>query len=92
MLGFLIALAAGAATPMVETPLARPVARFLAGKIAVQDTELRLIAFMVALIIAGLLSAVFHSGSPLGLAIGASLGYFAARLIRWGQAAVNNRR
>lgn len=83
MFGFVIAIIAGFVTPMIETPLARPVARALEGKINLENDELRLLAFMLALIIAGLICAVLHAGSPLSLALGGTLGYFGARIVEY---------
>lgn len=91
MFGFLIAIAAGFATPMFEASLARPVQRFLAERIEVEDGEVRVIAFIIALLIAGLLSAIFHSGTTLWIVIGAALGYFGTRIVRLAQTALANR-
>ncbi len=82
MFGFLIAVAMGAVTPMLEGPLARPVAKSLSERIDLTEGELRAIAFMIAMIIAGVLCALFSSGSALGLAVGGALGYFGARLVK----------
>jgi len=91
MFGFLIAVVAGAVTPMIETPLARPVARMLGENIEIQEGELRALAFMIAMIIAGILCAVFSSGSALGLAVGGTLGYFGMRLVRLVQRMIENK-
>lgn len=91
MFGFLIAVVAGAVTPMIETPLARPVARMLGENIEIQEGELRVLAFMIAMIIAGILCAVFSSGSALGLAVGGTLGYFGMRLVRMVQRMIENK-
>ncbi|SLN58846.1 hypothetical protein [Pseudooctadecabacter jejudonensis] len=92
MFGFLIAVAAGAATPMIEGPVARPIARALGQNIEVQDTEIRLIAFAVALFAAAILGSVFDSGSAVGLIVGGTLGYFGLRLVRWVQRVIEGRR
>ncbi len=92
MFGFLIAVIAGAAAPMIEGSLARPVARALGEKIEVQDGELRVIAFMIVMIVAGIVCAVFSSGSALGLAVGGTLGYFGVRLLRLAQQMIENAR
>ncbi|SMX32372.1 hypothetical protein [Octadecabacter ascidiaceicola] len=92
MFGFLIAVLAGAATPMIEAPLARPVARMMGEGFDVKDTEMRALAFMIAMIIAGILCAVFSSGSALGLAVGGSVGYFAMRLLRTAQRMIEDKR
>ena len=82
MFGFLIAVAAGAVTPMIETPVARPVAQALTQRMEFSDGELRALAFMIAMMVAGLLCAIFGTGSALGLAVGGTLGYFAVRIVR----------
>ncbi len=92
MFGFLIALAAGAVTPMLELPLAHPIARMISQNDDVKDTELRALAFMIAMIIAGVLCSVFNTGSPLGLAIGGTLGYFGLRILRTAQRMIEERR
>ncbi|MBU2993763.1 hypothetical protein Q4555_11995 [Octadecabacter sp. 1_MG-2023] len=92
MFGFLIALIAGGVTPMLEGPIARPIAGMLSDSIELAEGELRTLAFMVAMIIAGVLCAVFSTGTPLSLAIGGTLGYFGMRLLRWGQRALENRK
>ena len=92
MLGFLIALVAGGVTPMLEGPIARPVARMLADHIDVAEGEVRILAFMAALIVAAILCAVFSTGTPLSLAIGAALGYFGMRLARLAQRLIEDRR
>lgn len=58
MLGFLIAVAAGAVTPMLEGPVARPLAQAMGDTVEVADGELRTLAFMIAMIVAGLLCSV----------------------------------
>lgn len=83
MLGFLISVAAGFATPALEGPVARPVARAIGTNIELKDGELRVLAFMLAMVIAAILCAVFSSGSPLGLAVGGMIGYFGTRLVQW---------
>ncbi len=92
MFGFLIAVVAGAVTPMIEAPVARPVAKVLTQKMDFADGELRLLAFMIAMMVAGLLCAIFSSGSALGLAVGGTLGYFGLRLVRIVQKVIEGRR
>ncbi|WP_281983068.1 hypothetical protein [Thalassorhabdomicrobium marinisediminis] len=82
MFGFLIAVIAGAATPKLETPLARPLARALREHIPVAAEEVRVLAFMIALVCAAVLCALFDAGTPLGLAVGGALGYFGQRVWR----------
>lgn len=92
MFGFLIALIAGFVTPMLDAPVARPIARMAGKNVTLLDGELRVLSFMVAIIIAGFVCALFSAGTPLGLAIGATLGYFGTRLLHWGQREIEDRR
>jgi len=92
MLGFLIAVAAGAVTPMIEGPVARPVAQAMANNFELAEGELRVLAFMIAMVAAGVLCALLGSGSALGLAFGGALGYFGLRLLRVLQGVIEGRR
>lgn len=80
MLGFLIAVAAGFLTPQLETPVAAPIKKALEQHMPVTPNETRLIAFMVALVAAAILSALMESGTTFGIIIGAILGYFGMRI------------
>lgn len=91
MFGFIIAFVAGFLTPHIEAPLARPLARALAPHIPFEEGETRLLAFILALVGAGVLCALFDTGSPLGVAIAAALGHFALRLLAAAQAALEKR-
>ena len=82
MLGFLIALAAGAATPKIEDLVARPLAKTMGQKIEVFDDELPVLAFIIAMLLAAILSAIFSNGSALGVIFGGGLGYFGLRIVR----------
>ncbi|MFQ3183098.1 MAG: hypothetical protein ACI9RO_002095 [Alteromonas macleodii] len=92
MFGFLIALAGGAGTPMIESPLARRAAKSMSQHIEVQENEVRALAFMIAMIVVGVACSVFDAGSPLGLAVGGTLGYFGRRLLSWGRRALEKTR
>lgn len=81
MLGFLVAIAAGFATPHLEDPVARPLAKLMGKYITVEVTEIRLIAFMVAMLAAGVVSALLHSGMTFWVILGGALGYFASRVV-----------
>lgn len=85
MFGFLIAVAAGAATPALERPVARPIVEALGENVRVEPGEVRALAYICAMIAAGILCAVFDTGTPLSLAIGGAFGFFAMRLLRWAQ-------
>ena len=92
MFGFLIGLVGGAGTPMIESLLARHAAKSMAQHIDVQENEVRALAFMIAMIVAGVACSVFDAGSPLGFAVGGALGYFGKRLMRWGRLAFEKRK
>jgi hypothetical protein len=92
MLGFLIAIAAGAATPMAEGPIGRPLAQMLGDAITIEDGELRVLTFMLVMIAAALLSALLGTGTAPGLAVGGALGYFGARILRVLQRTIDARR
>ena len=81
MFGFLIALVAGFATPKLEEPLARPVAKAMARFVPVEPGEMRLLAFILAMLIAALVAGIFGSVSALGLMVGGAFGYFGQRII-----------
>jgi H+/Cl- antiporter ClcA len=80
MLGFLIAAIAGFLTPQIEGPVAGPLVKFLEGQFKVEPNEKRLIAFMVALVVAAILAVLLDSGSTFGVISGAILGYFGQRI------------
>ena len=81
MLGFLIAIVAGFLTPQAETAVARPLARAISGKIQIEPGEQRAVAFIVVMLVAGILAAVLASGTPFGLICGGAIGFFATRII-----------
>ncbi len=81
MLGFIIAVIAGFLTPHAEAPLARPLSRALGGAIRFETGEIRLLAFMIMMVLAGLASALLSSGSAFWVILGGALGYFALRLL-----------
>ena len=81
MLGFIFALAAGFAAPYLVDPVARPAAKSLRGTIDIEEGELLLLAYMVALFAAAVLAAAFDSGSVIGVTLGGILGYFATQIV-----------
>lgn len=80
MLGFLIAALAGFLTPQLEGPVAGPIVKALGANIKVDPNEVRLIAFMVALLAAAVCAALLGSGTTFGVILGAILGYFGTRI------------
>lgn len=81
MLGFIIAVAAGFLTPQIEGIVAAPVMKALRGHILIADTEKRLVAFIVAMLVAGIASAIFYSGTAFWMILGGTLGYFGTRIV-----------
>lgn len=92
MFGFFIALAAGFLTPHAEAPLARPVADALRHVIKLEEGETRLFSFIIVMLIAGLLCALFDTGSPLGVMLGGALGYFGLRLSAYAKSVLDGKR
>lgn len=92
MFGFLIAFGAGFVAPHIEKPVAEPIARALASFLKLEEGELRLLAFALAMIAAGVLCAIFDTGGPLGLAVAGTLGYFATRIVSGIRAALDSRK
>lgn len=80
MLGFIIALIAGYLVPQLDQTVSRPITKTLGKYMTFEDVETRLISFVVALIAASIIAAIFGSGSALGMIIGTLLGYFAMRI------------
>lgn len=80
MLGFIIAAVAGFLTPQLEEPVAQPIMKAVGRHFIIAPTEKRLVAFMVALLAAGVLVAALDNGSVLGVISGAILGYFGTRI------------
>jgi ABC-type microcin C transport system permease subunit YejE len=81
MLGFIIAVGGGVLVPMLEDPVGQTVSDQLRKFMPVEVGEARIIALLAVLIAVALLSALFGSGSILGVAVGVTLGYFATRLV-----------
>ena len=80
MLGFIIAAAAGFFTPLIGGPLVDPVVKALGDHITIEADERPLVAFMLAMLVAGIASAVFVSGTPFWVILGGVLGYFGSRI------------
>lgn len=91
MLGFIIAAAAGFLTPQLEGPVGGPIVKAMEGHIPVEGNEKRLIAFMVAMLVAGIAAALVNSGTPFWVISGGILGYFGTRLVEAGKKAMDER-
>ncbi|MFQ1702307.1 hypothetical protein ACJ5NV_17110 [Loktanella agnita] len=85
MLGFIIAVIAGFLTPQLEGPIGGPIVKAMEGHIPVEPNEKRLIAFMVAMLIAGIASALLNSGTAFWIILGGVLGYFGLRMYEAGK-------
>lgn len=81
MFGFLVAIAAGFLTPQLDAPVARPLVRKMEKHFTVELAETRLISFIVAMLLAGVISALLDSGSAFWVILGGALGYFGIRLV-----------
>ncbi|MEL6683578.1 MAG: hypothetical protein AAFQ09_13220 [Pseudomonadota bacterium] len=81
MFGFIIAVAAGFFTPLIGGPLVDPIVKALGNHITIEAHERPLVAFMLALLIAGIASAVLVSGTPFWIILGSILGYFGSRIV-----------
>lgn len=91
MLGFIVAAIAGFITPQLEVPAARPVVRMLEQHITLEAAETRLIAFIIAMLAAGVIASLLDSGSAFWMILGGALGYFATRLVAAARAAMDAR-
>lgn len=81
MLGFIIAAAAGFFTPLIGGPLVDPIVKALGNHITIEADERPLVAFMLAMLLAGIASALLVSGTPFWVILGGILGYFGSRIV-----------
>ncbi len=91
MLGFIIAVVAGFLTPYAETPLARPVAAVMGDRVPLEAGELRVLAFIIVMLLAGVAANLLHSGSAFWIILGGAVGYFGTRLVSAAQGAMDKR-
>ena len=80
MWGFIIAIGLGFLTPQIETLIA-PLLKGITAHIPIVDTEKRLVAFIVAMLAAGIASAILYSGTAFWIMAGGTLGYFGTRIV-----------
>lgn len=92
MLGFIAAVVAGFATPYLQDSAARPLAEALRPAIALDPGELRLVAFMLAMLLAGVAASLLGSGTPFWVMAGGVLGYFGPRLVAAAKDGMDGRR
>lgn len=92
MLGFLVSIVAGFLTPYLEGPVAKPLARALAGVLPIAPEEIRLVSFMAAMLGAGVLANLLHSGSTFWVILGGVIGYFLTRLVEAAKTAMDQRK
>lgn len=88
MLGFIIAIIAGFFTPQAEPVLAKPVAGALGKFIKIEDSEMRLLSFMLVMILTGIAAVLLGSGSTFWVILGGALGYFGKRIVEAAKAAI----
>lgn len=91
-MGFVVAVIAGFLTPYAETPLARPLAKAVSAFVTIDESEMKALSFMIVMLIAGLLCALFNMGSPFGLILGGALGYFALQLTEAAKKGIDSRK
>jgi hypothetical protein len=82
MITFLIAIAAGFATPFFENLVGDRIVARLTKHLVVQPGEPTLISFVLSMLIAGLLVMAFvGGGSPFWFVLGGLLGVFGTRIV-----------
>lgn len=91
MLGFIFAAIAGFVTKYAEDLVALPLVRALRGKIDIEAGEVRLVAFMSVMLVAGIAADLLGNGTTFWFIIGGILGYFALRIVAFVKAAVDGR-
>lgn len=92
MLGFILAVVAGWLTPVAEGPVARPLAKAMRPQVAVEEGEMRVLAFIFMMLVAGLLAEIFDSGSAFWVIAGGTLGFFGTRIVTWLRGVLGGRR
>ena len=92
MLGFIVAAAAGFLTPQFESTIGGPVVKAMRAYIPVEESETRLVTFMVLLLCAGIVSVLLSSGTPFWVIAGGTLGYFGTRLFDAGKKAMDGKK
>jgi hypothetical protein len=81
MWGFIVAVIAGFLVPHLESPVARPVEKAMQSHVPLAAGELRLLAFVLAMLAAGVVAELLNSGSAFWVILGGALGYFGARIL-----------
>lgn len=92
MLGFLVAIAAGFVTPQLDAPVAGPLSGLVGKYMTLEVAETRLLSFMVAMLIAGIVSVLLDSGSTFWVILGGMIGYFATRIVAAARDAMDARK
>lgn len=89
MFGFLLAIGAGFVTPQLDKPVAEPLLKAVSGWIDTTEVEVRLVAFMIAMLAAGVASNLLNSGATFWVILGGVLGYFLTRIIAAAKTAID---
>lgn len=92
MWGFIVAIIGGLVVQPSEDMLARPVARVFDPVLKITPEEMRLFAFVLVMLIVGIITWILGSGSPFWVIFGGALGLFGRRLVSWGQEQLAKRR
>ncbi len=81
MWGFIVAVVAGFIAPQLEGPVTRPLEKAMRGYVPLEAGELRLASFIVAMLAAGILAELLHSGSAFWVILGGAIGWFGTRIV-----------
>lgn len=91
MIGIVIAFGAGYIAMRLDDPVSRPLAKAVSPFVKVNDGEIRLVSFIIALLGAAVLVQATDNVSPFWLILAGSLGYFGARIYAAAKLAWENR-
>lgn len=85
MWGFIVAIIGGLVVQPAEDILAKPVAQFITPVVKVEPGEMRLLAFVLVMLIVGIIASILDSGSAFWVIVGGVIGIFGRRIVTWGQ-------
>lgn len=91
MWGFILAVIGGLLVPQAEEPLARPIAKAISPAVRVEPSEIRLLAFIIVMLIVGIVATLFESGSAFWVMAGGAVGLFGQRIYTFVKAQFDNR-
>ena len=91
MWGFILAVFGGLIVSQIEEPIARPLARLMAPVVRFEPGEMRLLAFVIVMLVVGILVELINSGSTFWVILGGALGLVGMRLYTFVKAKIDNR-